>query len=130
MEENGTSASRTTLVSRGGYEVSSWQRCLLLVNTFYHQILATLTVVMFWIFFKSYDWDSTRLWHLVFSTAAVSKVHFLVICSLKFLKKQLIVSKSVSNMFNFCLQENRRISICNCCKFNDFIILRHQIAPS
>ncbi|KAJ8962906.1 hypothetical protein NQ318_001317 [Aromia moschata] len=51
-------------------EVSLFQRLLWLANTIFHQLVAIVTVFVFWICFKNYDLDNALLWHIVLSTGA------------------------------------------------------------
>lgn len=51
-------------------EVSLLQRLQWVSNTIFHQLVAVITVFLFWLFFENYDLDNVFLWHLVLSTGA------------------------------------------------------------
>lgn len=52
--------------------VSTIQRVLWLGNLIYYQTVAVLTVVSLWVFFANNELSEPMLWHMVFSTIAVS----------------------------------------------------------
>jgi len=70
--------SRTTIVTESHEsnikkpQVSTIQRLLWLGNLIYHQTVAVLTVVSLWVFFAHNELSEPMLWHMVFSTIAVS----------------------------------------------------------
>lgn len=53
--------------------VSTVQRLLWMGNLLYYQLLAILTAVLLWVFFENTDLNQPILWHMAFSTIAVSR---------------------------------------------------------
>lgn len=51
-------------------DISYKQRALWILSTFYYQILAILTLLLFWILFENYNASSVMFWHILLSTAA------------------------------------------------------------
>ncbi|XP_018567784.1 cytochrome b561 domain-containing protein 2-like [Anoplophora glabripennis] len=51
-------------------EITLTQRLLWILNLVFHQVVAIVTVWLFWLFFDNIELNNTMLWHLVLSTAA------------------------------------------------------------